>query len=151
MMGRIFGVWARHGASLLQAIQLIINCGIICLSNGGSLSQMSQGPSEGAAKICYTVAILVFALFGMILGQIRTLKGFGLVANFSFWINILIMILTMGFVANSPPNYASANLSYGYITDGPVQVSAVVTAPLFTQVNGVFNMVFAYGGEWPFF
>jgi hypothetical protein len=92
------------------------------------------------------VAILVFALFGMVLGQVRTLKGFGLIANFSVWINILIMILTMGFVANSPPNYASANDSYGYTTDGPVVVSAVVTAPLFTQVNGVFNMVFAYGG-----
>ena len=143
-----FGSWARHGTSLLQAIQLIINCGIICLSNGQSLSQMSVGGQTGSPKLCFVICILIFALFGMILGQIRSLKGFGLIANASVWLNILIMVLSMGFVAHSAPNYTSASQSYGYPDgyDAPVAVSAVVSLPVFTQVNGVFNMVFAYGG-----
>jgi hypothetical protein len=52
----------------------------------------------------------------------------------------------MAFVANSPPNYASAISSYGAaIASGPVATSAVVPLPVFSQVTGVFNMVFAYG------
>lgn len=58
---------------------------------------------------------------------------------------MLIIFLTMGFVAHSLPNYASAFATYGY-PQGPTVVSAVVPLPVFSQVNGVFNMVFAYGG-----
>ena len=148
LAGRLMGPWARHGTSILQAIQLIINCGIICLSNGQSLSQMSVGGQTGSPKVCFVVCILIFALFGMILGQIRSLKGFGLIANGSVWLNILIMILSMAFVAHSAPNYVSAIAEYGYAEgyNAPISVTAVVSLPVFTQVNGVFNMVFAYGG-----
>lgn len=141
LAGRLFGSYARHGVSILQAIQLVINCGIICLSNGQSLSQMAKG------NICSVVAILVWALFGMVLGQVRSLKGFGLIANASVWLNILLMILSMAFIAHSAPNYASAATSYGYTEPySAISVVAVVPLPVFTQVNGVFNMVFAYGG-----
>jgi len=57
----------------------------------------------------------------------------------------LIIFITMGVVANSLPNYAGAAATYG-ISAGPVQVQKFVTQPIFNQVNGVFNMVFAYGG-----
>jgi hypothetical protein len=39
---RIFGVEAAHVVNVLQSIQLIINVGTICLSNGQSLSQISK-------------------------------------------------------------------------------------------------------------
>jgi len=142
------GSWARHCTSALQAVQLVLNCGLLCLSKGQSLSQISRGP-EGPnrhAAVCSLLCVMVFALVGCIMGQVRSLKGFGLIANFSVWLNILIMVLSMGFIANSPPNFLSAAASYG-ISEGPIVVSAVVTNPIFTQVNGVFNMVFAYGGQ----
>lgn len=58
------------------------------------------------------------------------------------------MILTMAFVAHSAPNYASAAATYGFPAGymDPVAISATVSLPIFSQVNGVFNMVFAYGG-----
>ena len=139
------GSWARHFTSALQAVQLVLNCGLLCLSKGQSLSQVSRGPNHNAA-VCSLICVMVFALIGMILGQVRSLKGFGLIANFSVWLNILIMVLSMGFIANSPPNFASAMSTYGYTTITPISVASVVKNPIFTQVNGVFNMVFAYGG-----
>lgn len=39
---RIFGRVSRHVVSILQSIQLIINVGTLCLSNGQSLSQITK-------------------------------------------------------------------------------------------------------------
>ena len=81
----------------------------------------------------------------MILGQIRTLQKFGWVANFSIWINIITMIVTMGAVAHTPPNYASADLLYN-ITQGPVQTLAINRQPFESQLTGIMQIVFSYGG-----
>jgi len=143
----IFGPAMRHLASLLQTVQLIINVGIICLSNGQSLSQLVVG---GGHSICFTVCILIWALFGMVLGQVRSLQNFSIVANASVWLNLLIIFTSMGFVANSPPNFAAAQSAASFGTavsyTGPIQVLSINPIPVFAQVNGVFNMVFAYGG-----
>lgn len=136
---RIFGPWARNLCTILQSLQLVINVGIICLSNGQSLSQVAQG------NICFSLAILIWVLCGFVIGQIRTLKNFGWLANSAVWINLAIIFISMGFVAHSPPNYASAFQSLG-VTEGPVLKQNFVQQPLFYQVNGVFQMVFAYGG-----
>jgi hypothetical protein len=40
---RIYGRWARWLCNVLQSVQLIVNVGTICLSNGQSLSQISKG------------------------------------------------------------------------------------------------------------
>lgn len=141
---RVFGTWARHLSSLLQSIQLVLNVGLICLSNGQGLSQIIDG-APGGAHLCFSVAVVIWALVGMVSGQIRTLRGIGSLANMSVWINLLIIFLTMGFVAHSAPNYAAAAAS-GVKYSGPAKVVAVVSLPVFQQVNGVFNMVFAYGG-----
>lgn len=45
---RVFGRWAYHLVNVLQSVQLIVNVGTICLSNGQSLSQISKG------KVCPT-------------------------------------------------------------------------------------------------
>ena len=66
---------------------------------------------------------------GMILGQIRTLQKFGLVANISIWFNIITLIITMFAVArNPPPNYSAAESAYG-VTLGPVQTFAITQQP----------------------
>ncbi|KAM0754795.1 hypothetical protein T439DRAFT_377221 [Meredithblackwellia eburnea MCA 4105] len=140
---RIFGRWARHLCSILQSIQLVLNVGLICLSNGQSLAQVTK------YKLCFSVCVVIWAVVGFALGQIRGLAQFGVIANASVWLNLLVIFLSMGFVAHSAPNYAAAYSSYG-ISEGPVLVQAIVNQPLFAQVNGVFNMVFAYGGAMVF-
>lgn len=53
----------------------------------------------------------------------------------------------MGIIAHSAPNIESAVLTYGPdIATGPVHTAAFVSQPLFSKVNGIMNMVFAYGG-----
>jgi len=41
----------------------------------------------------------------------------------------------MGFMAHSPPNYAAAKAS-GIDYSGPARVVAIVSQPVFAQVNG---------------
>ncbi|CDR48491.1 RHTO0S18e01222g2_1 [Rhodotorula toruloides] len=144
--GRVFGSWMRHLCSILQAIQLVLNVGLICLSNGQGVAQIAAGGNGPA--ICFSVAVVIWTILGIIVGQIRSLQGLGLLANSSVWLNILIIILSMAFIAHSPPNYASAAATYGdSIGTGPVVVVARVNQPVFSQVNGLMNMVFAYGGS----
>jgi len=66
-------------------------------------------------------------------------------ANGAVWLNLLIIFTSMGFVAHSLPNYAAALTSLG-VPQGPVITIKFATLPLFSQVNGIMQMVFAYGG-----
>jgi len=84
---RVFGKWARHSINLLQAIQLLFTVSILILSNGQSISQVSKG------NICFIVCLIIFMAGGMIVGQVRTLQRFGWLANFSVWINVLILLI----------------------------------------------------------
>lgn len=61
------------------------------------------------------------------------------------WMNLLIIFISMGFVAHSPPNFAAAKASFG-LDPGPIHTFKFVSLPLFSKVNGIMNMVFAYGG-----
>jgi hypothetical protein len=97
------------------------------------------------ANLCFSVCIVIWAFVGMVIGQIRTLNAFGWLANMAVWLNLSIIFITMGFVAHSPPNFAAALASFG-VAQGPVQTAAFVPQTLFNKVNGIMNMVFAYGG-----
>ena len=77
----------------------------------------------------------------MLLGQIRTLRKFGWVANLAIWMNIITLIMTMGAVAHTPPNYQGAGLP-----SGPVQTLAINKQPFEHQLNGIMQIVFSYGG-----
>jgi hypothetical protein len=134
---RIYGRWFRHVCNILQSLQLVINVGIIILGNGQGLSQMVK------FKLCFSVCNVVWTLAGMILGQIRTLQKFGLVANLSIWMNIIVLIMTMAFVANSPPNYLAS--PFGQYA-GPVMTQAINLQPFQSQLNGIMQIVFSYGG-----
>ncbi|KAG6900814.1 hypothetical protein C0993_000133 [Termitomyces sp. T159_Od127] len=123
---RLLGRSARH-------------VGTICLSNGQALSQMSKN------RLCFSVCIVIWAFAGMIIGQIRTLKNYGWLANGAVWFNLLIIFISMGVVAHSPPNFESANRALG-VPQGPVATHAFEPHTLFDKVNGIMNMVFAYGG-----
>ncbi|KAG6372469.1 transmembrane amino acid transporter protein-domain-containing protein [Boletus reticuloceps] len=136
---RIFGNWFRILCNVLQSLQLIFNVGLIILGNGQGLSQVAK------FKLCFIVCNIIWTLAGMILGQIRTLQKFGWVANFSIWLHIIVITVTMGAVAHTAPDYEAAEAVYN-ITAGPVHTVAINQQPFQPQLNGIMQIVFAYGG-----
>lgn len=137
---RIYGSYARHGINVLQSIQLIFNVGVIILGNGLGLSQMSK------FKLCFAVCNLVWTLAGMIMGQIRTLQKFGHLANFSIWLNVLVIIMTMAVAAHTEPNYQYFEVPNFVQT--PISHTAwIPSGSTFNdQLAGAMNIVYAYGG-----
>ncbi|KAI8066453.1 putative amino acid transporter [Gongronella butleri] len=157
---RLFGSWSRYLFNILQSLQLILNVGLIVISNGEALSQVSQ------FKLCFIVCCLIWAIVGFLLGQIRTLQKFGWIANAAVWINIACMIVTMAAAAHQLPNYAAASQSAGALFDDgalvtqnadgswpPVQTSGGIppsSGGFVGSVSGAMNAVFAYGGSMVF-
>ena len=85
---RIYGNWARYIVNILQSLQFFLNVGLLILSNGQSISQLSK------EKLCFAICLLVITIAGFIVGQIRTLAKFGWLANMAVWMNIFIIIAT---------------------------------------------------------
>lgn len=151
---RIFGGYARYIILAFQALQLLMSVAIILISNGEALSQASR------FRLCYAICVLVWAIAGFLFGQIRTLQKFGWLANFAIWINLLIMFITMGVAAHSPPLFSAYAASAGYSINPalakpdaqgnfpPVQHSAGLPdqSNFGASVNGLMNAVYAYGG-----
>lgn len=112
-----------------------------------SLSQVAK------QKGCYTVLILVWAIVGMILGQIRSLQKYGFLANCAIWLNVFVIILTMVVVAHSAPNYAGAAGQLG-VSKGPVITKAVISGAgsnaFRNQLSAAMNIVYSYGGAMVF-
>ncbi|KAK2602863.1 hypothetical protein N8I77_009365 [Diaporthe amygdali] len=152
---RCFGPWSGYFVHVIQAIQLLVIIAFLILLNGQAISQISQVNGTGPG-LCFIVCVLVFALAGMVVGQIRTLQKFSWLANFSVWINLLSMFIVMGLVANYPPNFGALAASFGpdFGIPGPIQTFAG-TPPdglatggsgFVASVNGAMQAVFAYGG-----
>lgn len=151
---RLYGQSARYVFNILQSIQLICAVALIIISNGEALSEVSK------FKLCYAICCLVWALAGFLIGQVRTLQKFGWLANFAVWINLLIMFISMGVAAHSPPLYSAAAASAGYsVNPALVTANAAGVFPAVTHsaglpdpanfgasVNGLMQAVYAYGG-----
>jgi hypothetical protein len=130
---RVYGRVFRHIVNFLQSLQLLLSVGNIVISNGQALSQVSQ------FKLCYAVCCLLWALCGFGLGQVRTLQKFGILANCAVFLNLLIMFITMGVMAHSPPNYAIAVL-------GSAGSALGYTDTYLPYANGSYPAVIHYNG-----
>jgi hypothetical protein len=147
---RVYGPWFRHVVNVLQSFQFFLNVALIIISSGQSISQMSKG------KLCFIVCVVVCAVAGCVIGQIRTLQRFGWLASSAVFMNLLIIFCSMGVIAHSTPNYTAAFASYpGLFPDGtnasdppPIKISAAAPAGLglVDNVNGLMNAVFSFGG-----
>ncbi len=145
---RIVGYPMRWTFNALQTLQLIINVGLICLTNGQALSQVISG-APGNATLCFSVCVVLFALIGMAFAQIQTFKGLGLAASTAVYQNIAIVVISMAAIIKYGPYIAGAQASYGTdypYNNQPVMTSKFVSNPITAKVNGIMNMVFAYGG-----
>lgn len=151
--------YMRYLFNFLQGIQLLLNVGIIVISNGEALSQATK------FKLCFIVCCLIWAIVGFFMGQIRTLQKFGWLANVAVWINLICMFITMGAAAHTAPNFAGAGASAGATIAGgalvtpnaqgvfpPVQTSGGIpdTGSFVASVSGAMQAIFAYGGSMVF-
>lgn len=128
---RLYGTIPRHCVNILQFLELLCTVGLIIISNGQAISQVSK------FKLCYAVCCLGWAICGFAIGQIRTLQKFGWLANAAVWTNLTLMSISMGAIAHSPPNYGVAAFGSAGATTVPDDV---------TPVNGVYPPVKHYAG-----
>ena len=128
---RTWGVGARYVTNICQALGLLLLLGQVTIQYGQNISQVSK------FKLCYAVCPVLFVCVGFFFTQIRTLKAYGWVANLAVWLNLLVIFISMGVIANSPPNFAIAVLGSS---------GSAVNATTITPVNGVYPPIMHYGG-----
>ncbi|KAI9284903.1 transmembrane amino acid transporter protein-domain-containing protein [Umbelopsis sp. AD052] len=143
LAGIIYGKTAEHVVNVLQSLQLLFNVAVIILGNGQGLSQVAN------ASVCFSVLVLVWALAGMLVGQIRSLQNFGWLANSAIWMNLLVIFITMGVVAHSPPNYLAAGLQNGQ-TGTAIVTGAFIDTSFNQKIVGIMQIVYSYGGAMMF-
>lgn len=129
--------------------------GLVIISNGQAISQVSK------FRLCYAVCCLIWAVCGFFVGQVHTLQKYGWLANLAIYINLLIIFITMGVMAHSPPNYAISVLGSAGGTVDPTTTtpdaqrnyppvrhygSLPNASSLYGFVLGLMQGVFAYGG-----
>ncbi|KAI0528503.1 transmembrane amino acid transporter protein-domain-containing protein [Xylaria digitata] len=151
---RAWGTTARHVVNILQAVALLLLLGQVTILFGQNISEMSK------YRICYIVCPLIFVVVGFFLTQIRTLRSFGWLANFGFWLNILAIFISMGATAHNPPNFSIATLgSVGSAIDPTsvtpdangnyppiVTYAGLPTTKLIGAINGLLSGVLAFAG-----
>jgi len=142
---RIYGTWFRHTCNVLQSFQFFLNVALIVLSSGQSVSQLSKG------NLCFIVCVIVCAIAGCLIGQIRTLQRFGWLASSAVFLNLFVIFATMGVMAHSPPNYkiyAAQHTDFDIKHPDPIVVSGPAPPGLSIadNVNGLMNAVFSFGG-----
>ncbi|TRX88695.1 hypothetical protein FHL15_010367 [Xylaria flabelliformis] len=132
---RAWGTTARHVVNILQAVALLLLLGQVTILFGQNISEMSR------YRICYIVCPLIFVIVGFFLTQIRTLRSFGWLANFGFWLNILAIFISMGATAHNPPNFSISTLGSVGIT-----FAGLPTSNLIGAINGLLSGVLAFAG-----
>ncbi|KAL1311506.1 hypothetical protein AAFC00_001629 [Neodothiora populina] len=143
---RIYGSWARHVCNVLQSCQFFLNVCLLIISNGQGIAQLSQ-PHSYDKPLCFVACLVIFMAAGMIIGQIRTLARFSLLANAAVWMNVFIIIMTMAVVGSTQPNY-KAVFNTSAIPKGPIVTTGGVPPgkDLRDNINGLMQAVFSYGG-----
>ncbi|KAL1964898.1 hypothetical protein VTN77DRAFT_6251 [Rasamsonia byssochlamydoides] len=153
---RIYGPYARHFVNVLQGLLLLLILGQVIILEGQGISQVSK------FRLCYSVCCVLFVIVGYFIGQVRTLRNYGWLANTAVWLNLLVIFITMGVMAHSPPNYEISVLGSA---GGAVDPTTITPDPktgayppiihyngnpnpnsLIGSINGLLQGVFAYGG-----
>jgi hypothetical protein len=151
---RTMGNVARYVVNILQSIQLLLICGQVIIQNGQGISQTSK------FRLCYAVCIILFVIAGFFMGQVRTLRNFGIVSMIAVGLNLMVIFISMGVMAHSPPNYGISVLgSAGSAVDPdsiapdaqgkypPIKhYNGMPPSAIVGAVNGLMAAVFAYGG-----
>jgi hypothetical protein len=100
----------------MLGLQLLLSVCSLILSNGQSISQISQGNNGSNGNgLCFVACLIIFMAAGFILGQIRTLQRFGWIANFAVWINVTIIFIwyVFPFPAHLPVHTTTTTTTHG--------------------------------------
>ncbi|KAI0014563.1 transmembrane amino acid transporter protein-domain-containing protein [Xylariomycetidae sp. FL0641] len=120
---RTWGTVARHVVNAIQAVALLLLLGQVVILFGQNISEMSK------FRLCYVVCPLLFVIAGFMLTQIRTLKAYGWIATLAIFLDLMVIFISMGVIAHSPPNYAIAELG---------SVGSAINPDSITPVDGVY-------------
>ncbi|KAL6248807.1 hypothetical protein RBB50_003870 [Rhinocladiella similis] len=152
---RTMGNGARYVVNFLQSIQLLLICGQVIIQNGQGISQTSR------FRLCYAVCIILFVIAGFLMGQVRTLRNFGIFSMIAVGINLLVIFISMGVMAHSPPNYSISVLGSAGSAVDPASITPDAqgkyppikhyggmpdSSNFVGAINGLMSGVFAYGG-----
>jgi Amino acid permease len=135
---------------------LLLILGQVVILNGQGISQTSR------FRLCYVVCCVIFVAVGFFIGQVRTLRNYGWLANMAVWIKLLVIFITMGVMAHSPPNYSISVFGSSGSAVDPSTITPDTKASkyppiihytgnpnpnsLIGSINGLLQGVFAYGG-----
>lgn len=151
---RTWGTTARYVTNVMQGLALLLLLGQVTIQYGENISAVSQ------FKLCYAVCPVLFVLAGFLITQIRTLKSYGWVANFAVFLNLLVIFISMGVIAHSPPNYKISTLGSAGSAVDPATIkpdkngnyppimhyTGLPPNGLVGSVNGLLSGVLAYAG-----
>lgn len=151
---RTMGSIPRYCVNVLQSLQLLLIVGQVIIQNGQGLSLISK------FRLCYAVCIILFVIAGFLIGQIRSLRNYGLISMIAVGLNLMVIFVSMGVMAHSPPNYPISTLgSAGSAVDPAtitpdasgnyppiIHYSGMPANNLVGALNGLMSGVFAYGG-----
>jgi len=89
-------------------------------------------------SLCFVKSIVIWACIGLANSiPFRSLSKLSFLASFNVFINLIIIFISMGFIAHSAPNYTSAAATYGYTEPyAPKMTAAIGSGDLANQVNG---------------
>lgn len=91
---RIFGRLSRYIVNFMLATELLLSVSVVILSNGQSVSQISQGlDGSNGNGICFVACLVIFMSAGFIIGQVRTLQRFAWIANLCVWLNLCVICI----------------------------------------------------------
>ena len=172
---RVYNQPVRHVINVLQSLQMFMLVAVLILNTGGGISQISVGKDGvNGNGVCFVVCLLIFAILGAVLGQIRTLQRFAWLANFSVWCNVLTAIIAVAVSVHSEPNYATQFGAFGgagtpfgdlnfpngtvephlpimtFAGTPPTGMASGGTGFLGTY-QGINSIIYAYGGAMLFF
>lgn len=144
---RLIGPWFRHLISFLQFLQLVVNCALLVLGNGQALSQLLQDYNH---NLCFAVCIVIFAIVGMILAQIRSLRGLSFFSNISTLLNWAIVLASMVVIKTKGYDALTVsrqlNQTVQWVNEHPKVTVAWPNLDISDQIQGVNLLIFAYGG-----
>ena len=154
LTGRIWGFYGKLVTDFFFIVQLIFQCGLLLLTNSQSLNMIIDGSGtkpDGTPKhhLCFSVMIVVFLVINIGFSFIRSLKPIARMGTISLYLAIISVICCTAFIYVSPPNYEAAKEAFG-TPKGPVVTGAFIALPLTAKVNGIMNMVYAFGGSMVF-
>jgi len=154
---------------------MVMLVAVLVLSNGGSISQVSIGKDGvNGNGLCYIICMLIFAILGMVLGQIRTLQRFGWLANLSVWCTVAFSLISIAVSATDPPdfvtmwgNFGQPGSTFGDLNFPTGNVSSHIPIRTFGGTppagyasggtgflgtyQGLNSIIYAYGGAMLFF